>query len=127
MYESGKNRLRNVVAVIVAVCFSTAPKFQAFESSTMCAQLPLLSRATWIQGDQAFNFVVYAERAESVMQFLCSPDDLANLVLTFQLDFLHKKSGRIWHFKIPVNLFQGCGPVKNDRISFEKTLTRFQH
>jgi hypothetical protein len=120
MYESGKNRLRNGVAVIVAVCFSTSPTFQAFESSSLCAQLPLLSRATWIEDEQAFNFVAYAERAESVMQFFYFPDDLANLVLTFQLDPLHNKSGRIWHCKIPLNLFQGRGPVKNDRISFEK-------
>jgi len=38
MHESGKNRLRNGVAVIVAVCFSTSPTFQAFESSSLCAQ-----------------------------------------------------------------------------------------
>lgn len=47
---------------------------------------PIAARATWIEDEQAFNFAVYAERAESVMLFLYSPDDLANLVLTFQLD-----------------------------------------
>jgi hypothetical protein len=49
-----------------------------------------------------------------------------NLVLTFQRP-LHDKSGRIWHCKIPLNLFHGRGPVKNHRISFEKTLAWFQH
>ena len=38
MHESGKYRLRQGVAVIVAVCFSTSPIFQAFESSSLCAQ-----------------------------------------------------------------------------------------
>jgi hypothetical protein len=71
--------------------------------------------------------VVYAERAESVMQLLYSPDDSAKPVLTFQLDPLHKKSGRIWHCKIPLDLFHGRGPVKSHRISFAKTLAWFQH
>jgi hypothetical protein len=32
-----------------------------------------------------------------------------------------------WSSRLSNTLFQGRGPVKNDRISFEKTLTRFQH
>jgi hypothetical protein len=34
---------------------------------------PVAARATWIEDVQAFNFVVYAEHAESVMLFLYSP------------------------------------------------------
>jgi isoamylase len=65
--------------------------------------LPLPLGATWIEDEQAFNFAVYAERAETVTLFLYSHHDLANPILTFQLDFLLNKSGRIWHCRIPLH------------------------
>ena len=64
---------------------------------------PLPLGATWIEEEQAFNFAVYSEHAESVTLLLYSADDLANPILTFQFDFLHHKSGRIWHCRIPLN------------------------
>ena len=48
-----------------------------------------------------------------------------NLVLTFQLD-LFMTGGTDLALQNPLNLFHGRGPVKNHRISFEKTLW-FQH
>ena len=64
--------------------------------------------ATWIEEEQAFNFAVYAEHAENVILLLYSADDLANPILTFQFDFLHNKSGRIWHCRIPLNQMRGA-------------------
>ncbi|MGB8013383.1 MAG: isoamylase [Terriglobales bacterium] len=58
---------------------------------------------TWIEEDQAFNFAVCAENAESVKLFLYSPADLAKPVLTFQFDPIRNKSGRIWHCRIPLD------------------------
>ena len=63
---------------------------------------PLPLGVKWIEEEQAFNFAVHSEHAESVTLLLYSPTDLVNPLLTFQLDFLHNKSGRIWHCRIPV-------------------------
>jgi isoamylase len=63
---------------------------------------PLPLGATWIEDEQAFNFAVHSEQAESVTLLLYSPADLVNPLLRLQLDFLHHKSGRIWHCRVPV-------------------------
>lgn len=65
--------------------------------------LPLPLGVTWIEDEQAFNFAVYSEHAESVTLLLHSPNDLANPILTFKFDSLRNKSGRIWHCRIPLN------------------------
>jgi len=53
--------------------------------------LPLPLGVTWIEEDQAFNFAVWAEHAESVKLFLYSPANLAKPVLTFQFDPIRNK------------------------------------
>jgi len=58
---------------------------------------------TWIEEDQAFNFAVCAEHADSVKLILYFPTDLAQPVLTFQFDPIRNKSGRIWHCRIPLD------------------------
>jgi isoamylase len=63
---------------------------------------PLPLGVKWIEEQQAFNFAVHSEHAESVTLLLYSPADLVNPLLTFRLDFLHNKSGRIWHCRVPV-------------------------
>jgi isoamylase len=63
---------------------------------------PLPLGVNWIEEEQAFNFAVHSEHAESVTLLLYSPADLVNPLLTLQLDFLHNKSGRIWHCRVPV-------------------------
>ena len=63
---------------------------------------PLPLGVHWIEEEQAFNFAVHSEHAESVTLLLYSPADLVNPLLRLQLDFLHNKSGRIWHCRIPV-------------------------
>jgi isoamylase len=63
---------------------------------------PLPLGVNWIEAEQAFNFAVHSEHADSVTLLLYSAADLANPVLRLQLDFLHNKSGRIWHCRVPV-------------------------
>jgi isoamylase len=65
--------------------------------------LPLPLGVTRIEEDQAFNFAVCAEHAQSVKLFLYSSTDLATPVLTFPFDPIRNKSGRIWHCRIPLD------------------------
>ena len=58
---------------------------------------PLPLGIKWIEEEQAFNFAVHSEHAESVTLLLYAAADLVNPVATFRFDFLHNKSGRIWH------------------------------
>jgi len=64
---------------------------------------PLPLGVSWIDEEQAFNFAVQAEGAESVTLLLYSARDLANPLLTYSFDFLRNKSGRVWHCRIPMN------------------------
>jgi isoamylase len=64
--------------------------------------LPLPLGATWMEEEQAFNFAVYAEPAESVTLFLYSAQDFTHPTLTFPFDSLRNKSGRVWHCRIPL-------------------------
>ena len=69
---------------------------------------PLPLGVTWIEEEQAFNFAVHAEHAESVTLLLYSSTDLANPLLEYRFDFLRNKSGRIWHCRIPVSEISQC-------------------
>ena len=42
--------------------------------------------ASWIEAEQAYNFMLYAEHAESVVLLLFAEDDLARPLLEFRLD-----------------------------------------
>ena len=64
--------------------------------------LPLPLGATWVESEQAFNFAIYTEHAESLTLFLYASGDLANPLLTFQFDSIRNKSGRVWHCRIPL-------------------------
>ncbi|MGC1963057.1 MAG: hypothetical protein WA676_10020, partial [Candidatus Sulfotelmatobacter sp.] len=50
---------------------------------------PLPLGVHWIEEEQAFNFAVHSEHADSVTLLLYSPDNLVNPLLRLQLDFLH--------------------------------------
>ena len=63
---------------------------------------PLPLGVTWIEVEQAFNFALHAEHAESVTLLLYASSDVVNPLLTFRFDFLRNKSGRIWHCRIPI-------------------------
>jgi len=78
--------------------------FTAAKSSTWAQTegTPFPHGVTWIESEQAFNFAVHSERAESVTLLLYSATDLVNPVFTYRFDFLRNKSGRVWHCRIPV-------------------------
>src|SRR5215475_12717548 len=64
---------------------------------------PLPLGVTWIEEEQALNFAVHAEHAESVTLLLYTPEDLINPLLAYRFDFLRNKTGRIWHCRIPLS------------------------
>ena len=64
---------------------------------------PLPLGVTWIEQEQAFNFAVHAENAESVTLLLYSASDPVSPLLTYSFDFLRNKSGRVWHCRIPIS------------------------
>ena len=64
--------------------------------------LPLPLGASLVEEEQALNFAVYAEHAESVTLLLYSALDLIDPILTFEFDSPRNKSGRIWHCRIPL-------------------------
>jgi isoamylase len=103
-----QTKARNRESVTADECISDAPSISAVPPQVWrrWAQIegsPLPLGATWIEEEQAFNFAVCAEHAESVALLLYSPRDLANPILTFHFDSLRNKSGRIWHCRIPLN------------------------
>jgi len=63
---------------------------------------PLPLGSTWIEEEQAFNFAVCAEDAESVTLLLYAPPELVTPALVYRFDFLRNKSGHIWHCRIPI-------------------------
>ncbi len=56
---------------------------------------------TWCADTQAWNFALYSKHAEAVTLLLYGPSDLVKPRVTFAMDYLHNKSGRIWHCRIP--------------------------
>lgn len=69
---------------------------------------PLPLGPTWLEAEQAFNFAVHAEHAESVTLLLYAPSDLVNPLFIYRFDFLRNKSGRIWHCRIPASDIREC-------------------
>ena len=94
------NRTSDVAAPAVSV--SKHPRWAQTEGT------PLPLGATWIEEEQAFNFAVFAEYAESVTLLFYSANDFANPVLTFQFDYIRNKSGRIWHCRLPFDEMRGA-------------------
>ncbi len=56
-----------------------------------------------MEEEQAFNFAVQSEHAESVTLLLYASNDLVNPLLTYRFDSLRNKSGQIWHCRIPIS------------------------
>jgi len=64
---------------------------------------PLPLGVTWMAEEQAFNFALHAEHAESVTLLFYAATDLVNPLLAYRLDFLSNKSGQVWHCRIPLS------------------------
>ncbi len=89
-------------AFMVDAAHSPAPAHTKRPTWEQSEGTPMPFGATWIEAEQAFNFAVHTEHAESVTLLLYSSTDLVNPLLTFRFDFLRNKSGRIWHCRIPI-------------------------
>ena len=86
--------------------FGVSPPKRRTWEQTDGTSLPL--GATWMEDEEAFNFAIYAEHAESVTLLLYSAEDVDSPVLRFPFDFLRNKSGRIWHCRLPLNEMRGA-------------------
>jgi glycogen operon protein len=64
--------------------------------------------ATWIEEEQAFNFAIYVEHADSVTLLFYASPELVTPAFTYRFDFLRNKSGRIWHCRIPIAAIGEC-------------------
>jgi glycogen operon protein len=69
---------------------------------------PLPLGACWIEEEQAFNFAICAEHAESVTLLLYVSPELVSPAFTYSFDFLRNKSGHIWHCRIPISDIGAC-------------------
>jgi isoamylase len=82
---------------------AVAPELAKLPTWTQAEGSPLPLGVSWIEDEQAFNFAIHSEHADSVTLLLYSAADLVNPLLTFRFDFLRNKSGRIWHCRIPID------------------------
>ena len=69
---------------------------------------PLPLGSTWMEEEQAFNFAICAEHAESVTLLFYAPPDLVVPAFVYRLDFLRNKSGHVWHCRIPIAEIGEC-------------------
>ena len=69
---------------------------------------PLPLGSTWIEEEQAFNFAICAEHAESVTLLLYAPPELVVPAFVYRFDFLRNKSGHVWHCRIPIADIAEC-------------------
>ncbi len=58
---------------------------------------------TWINEDEAYNFVLYSENSTTVTLLLYNRDDVVHPVLEYRFDPLKNRSARIWHCRIPLS------------------------
>jgi isoamylase len=79
-----------------------APTWEQVEGS------PLPLGSTWIEEEQAFNFAICAEHAESVTLLLYAAPELVVPAFVYRFDFLRNKSGHIWHCRIPIADIGDC-------------------
>ncbi|MHB8422285.1 MAG: glycogen debranching protein [Leptospirales bacterium] len=56
---------------------------------------------SWVEREQSYNFALYSKHAESVCLLLYGETDLVNPLIARPLDYLHHRSGRVWHARLP--------------------------
>lgn len=64
--------------------------------------------ATWLAGERAYNFALYSKHAEQVRLLIFADEAAERPVVTYDLDPLRNKSGRIWHCRIPGGAIAGA-------------------
>jgi isoamylase len=86
--------------------------------------------ATWLEEEQAWNFVLYSVHARQVTLLLYSEDNVYQPVYRFDLIQWRNKTGPLWHCRIPAQEIENAkyyayrvdGPKKNKQAwhSFDK-------
>ena len=61
---------------------------------------PIPLGVTWIAEEESYNFAIYSKYADTVTLLLYRADDTLEPCLTYELDYLRNKSGRIWHCRL---------------------------
>lgn len=69
---------------------------------------PVPLGASWVKSDRAWNFALYSKHAEAVCLLLYVATDLVHPILTYRMDYLRNKSGRIWHCRIAASEMGGA-------------------
>ena len=69
---------------------------------------PLPLGVRWIATDSAYNFALYSKHADRVVLLAFAEADLVNPVATVELDFLHHKTGRVWHCRLAKDELRGA-------------------
>ncbi|UFS69942.1 isoamylase [Geomonas sp. RF6] len=79
--------------------------------------------AVWVDQGNACNFALYSRYATGVTLLLYSPQDVVIPVLSFPMNYLKNKTGRVWHCRIPASQvpeggyygYRVTGPLDPDR------------
>ena len=61
-----------------------------------------------MEEEQAFNFAICAEHAESVTLLFYAPPEVVVPAFVYRFDFLRNKSGHVWHCRIPISDISEC-------------------
>lgn len=64
--------------------------------------------ASWCEQAQAWNFALYSKHAAQVTLLLYGSEELVEPMLTYPMNYLHNKSGRIWHCRIAADQARGA-------------------
>ncbi len=87
---------------------------------------PLPLGVTWVARESAYNFALYSKHAERVVLLTYREDDLVNPAASFELDYQHHKSGRVWHCRVTEADLRGAryyaysvaGPLPSGRVEW---------
>ncbi len=64
--------------------------------------------ASWCADAEAWNFALYSKHAEAVTLLLYGAADFARPLVSYPMDYLRNKSGRIWHCRVAQREAQGA-------------------
>ncbi len=81
---------------------------------------------SFVEADQAYNFAIYSKHAERVTLLLFRARDVAVPLFRRELNYLHNKSGAIWHCRIAASEvteaafygYQIDGPAPGNAFNF---------
>ncbi|MBL4885767.1 MAG: glycogen-debranching protein [Planctomycetaceae bacterium] len=58
---------------------------------------------TWIESEQAWNFVLYSRDATRVVLLLYSEEEMTHPIYEHEFDLYLNKSGPVWHCRVPLD------------------------